>query len=136
MIRRYRIGNCHLNVFAGLFSSFGSAFKITRIITGIKNTEYVYTVFGGCFNKFINNIVRIVAVSQKILTAQKHHYVAVGKSCMKFAKAFPRIFVQKADTAVVSSSAPAFYRPITDFIDHRTGRKHIRRSHTGCMKRL
>ena len=75
-----------------------------------------------------------MTIAKKILTAKKHHNLAVRHCRMKFAKALPRIFIQKPDARIISCTAPSFNKFISDFIKHRTGRKHICRSHTCCVK--
>ena len=136
MERSNCIGNCHLNMLSCLFCSFCGTLKIARVVAGIKNAENIDSVFCGSFNKLVNNIICVVAVSQKILSAQKHHNLIIWKSSMKLAKTLPRIFIQKADTRVISCSAPAFNSPVADFINHSASRKHISSCHACGMQRL
>ena len=130
------IRNSHLNIYARLFSCLCSAFHITRIVTSIENTETSDTVLCSCFNKFINNVICIVLVTKKVLSTKKHHDFVVWKSSVKLAKTFPWIFVQKADTRVISSSTPTFNIFITSFIKLITDRKHICSCHTCSVKTL
>ena len=121
-------------MFTGFFSSFCSTFKIAGIITCIKNTENVDTVLCGTFNKLVYNIICIVAVTKKVLTAQQHHNLCIWHSCMKLTQTFPWIFVQEADTAVISCSAPCFCCKISNFVNFRSDWKHVCCCHTCCMK--
>ena len=134
MERSNGIGDCHLNVFSGFLCSLGCAFKVPRIVACIENPEDSDSVCSGCLYEFVDYIVCIMAVSQKVLSAEEHHYLVVRKCCMKLAEAFPWIFIQKADAAVICSSTPSFNGPITDFVDHTAGRKHICSSHSRRMK--
>ena len=118
------------------FSSLCSAFHIARVVAGIKNTEAVNTVLCSSFNKLVYNIICIVAVTKKVLCTQKHHDFCVRHCSMKLAQTIPRIFIQEADTRVISCTTPAFYKFITDFINHWTSRQHICCCHTSCVKTL
>ena len=80
-------------MFAGFFCGFCRTFEVTGIVARIENAENADTVFCGGFDELIDDIVGIVAVSQKVLTAQQHHDLRVGHRRVKFAQAFPRIFI-------------------------------------------
>ena len=136
MIRCYGIRNCHLYVLSCLFCSASSSLKVSRVVTCIENSENSDTVICSCFDELVYNIVSIVSVAKKILSTKQHHDWCIRKSCMKFSKTLPWIFVQETDTRVVCCTTPSFKACISNFIEFVADRKHISRSHTCSMQRL
>ena len=122
MIWSCSIRNCHL--------------KVARVVAGIENTENVDTVICSSFYEFINNIISIVAVTEKVLSAQKHHNFCVWHCSMELSKAFPWIFIQEADTRVISCSTPSFCSPVTNLVDFWSDWQHVSCRHASSVKRL
>ena len=82
--------------------------QITRIIHGIEHPEHIHTIGHGPLNKFINNIIRIMAVAKQVLPAQQHLLAGVGHGFFQGTQTLPRIFAKKANAGIKCRTTPGF----------------------------
>ncbi len=61
-----------LGVFTGTFYRLDGSFQVSNVIQGIEYPKHVDTVLGRAVDKSIDNIVRVMPVSQQVLAAQQH----------------------------------------------------------------
>lgn len=66
------IGQCALQVCPDIFYLLHRLLHVADIVQSIKDPEYVHAIVTGRCNKSVDNIVRIVAVPDKILPPEKH----------------------------------------------------------------
>jgi hypothetical protein len=57
---------------AVFFDHFRRGLKVSQIIKGVKDPEYINTHFTGLFHKGPNHVVGIVPIADQVLAAQKH----------------------------------------------------------------
>ena len=91
-----------------LAGSFDGGFQIADIIQCIKNTDDVDAVGNRFLHKIFHQIVRIMAVTQHILSSEEHLELGFGHVFAQNTQTIPRIFIQKAQAGVKSGAAPAF----------------------------
>ena len=118
------------------FTALDSLFNIANIIKSIKYSDNLNTVLNRFFNKHINNIVRIMLVTEKILSTKEHLQLSVRHMLLYGAESFPGVFVKETHTRVKGSTAPTLNRPIAHRIQFLKGGNHILKLHSGCSLRL
>jgi hypothetical protein len=69
------------------------ALHIPYIVESIKNPEHIYAIFMGCFDEFINNIIRVMAVTNKILPSEEHLDGSIPEFCLEGPKPIPGIII-------------------------------------------
>ena len=93
-----------------------SNLNVAHVVECVENTNDVNTVFNGLFHEHTNDIVGIMFISQKVLTAKQHLQFHVRAFCTDFAKPLPRIFVEVAQAGIKCCAAPALERIVTRFV--------------------
>ena len=115
---------------------FDGLHKVSGVVERVENSDYVNSVFDGFFNKFVNHVIRIMLVSEQILTSQKHLKTGFRHCGTQFAQTLPRVFVKETHTSVKRCAAPAFKRPIAYAVENFAAGEHILDSHSRCRLRL
>ena len=112
---------------------FNRNFEIANVVKRVKNSEYPDSVLGCVLHKFFDNVIGIMIVTEKILSAQKH---LNGSFQFRFqlVETLPGIFVQKAKASIKSCAAPCFKSFVTDFVKTFEHRLHVAIAHTSCTK--
>jgi len=105
------VAHGYLEMAAVLLRGVQSGFQVPRVIQRVKHADNIDSVFDGLLDEFLDHVVGVMLITQKILPAQEHLQLGVGHGLAQFAQTDPRIFVQVAHAAVKSSAAPAFQRP-------------------------
>ena len=136
MNRRNRITYRRLAYTAVFFDRLDRLHQISGIVQRVKDSDNVDSVLYGFFDEFVNDIVRVMLISQKVLTSQEHLKPRVRHRRAQFAKSFPRIFVKKSHAGVESRSAPAFERPIAHAVKDLATGEHVLGLHPCCRLRL
>ena len=70
-----------------------SNLDIPDIIQRIKNADDIDSVFHGILHKLSHHIIRIVMISQYILSAQKHLKLRIRHCLPNLPQTLPRIFI-------------------------------------------
>ncbi len=117
MNRAVGIADRALRMAAIFLDGFDSHLQIAAVIQRIEDTENVHPVFTGECNHTFQDVIRIVLVTQAVLTAQQHLERRLLGNRLDLAQTFPGVFAQKPKTDVKSGSAPALQRIIADVIN-------------------
>ena len=88
------------------------------------------------FNKIVNNLVRIVAVAEHILTAEKHLQLGVRAFFADKAQSFPWVLVKKTKAGIECCAAPALKRAEADLVKLVENINKFVRPHSCCDERL
>ena len=116
---------------AVLLARLHCPFHVAGVVERIENTHYGYAVLNGLLDEFVHNVVRIVLVSEQVLTAQKHLQRSLGHSLFQLTQSRPGVFVQKTQAGVEGCAAPAFYGIVADFVELVGNGEHFIQSHAG-----
>ena len=102
----------------------------------IKNQKHIDS--GGCgfFDKQLDHIIRVLLVSQHVLTPQQHAQRRIGHAFLNLAHALPRVLLQKTDTAVKRRAAPHLGATIADFVYFFCYSQHVFGFDPRCQQRL
>ena len=111
-------------------------FQVFDIVERVKNTDDINTVRNGTLHQIFHTVIRIVAIAEHILSAEKHLQLGVGTMELDGAQALPRILVEKAQAGVIGRAAPAFQRIVADPVERIQNREHVLRCHSGGDQRL
>ena len=114
---------------AVFLAGFDRLLQIAQIVQRVKYPDNVYAVLYGLFNKHVYNVVRVMLITQNILSPEKHLQLGVGHCLFKRAQAVPGILVQKAQAGVKSSASPAFKGIISHAVQHGRGGQHLVQAH-------
>ncbi len=136
MHRAGGIGDGALGVLAGRLDCFDGDLEVAHVVHGIKDAEYVNTVFGSLGNKGANHVVAVVTVAKQVLATQQHLQAGVRQRLAQGAQTLPGIFFQKAHAGVKGRAAPDFQRPVADLIQLVADRQHVFGTQTGRQQRL
>ena len=109
---------------------------IAQVVESVENADDVDTVLDALLDKELYDIIGIMLVAQQILAAQQHLELGVGHMRLDDAKALPRIFIQKAQTAVKGGAAPALDRIVAGLVHGIQDRLEIPDGHSCCDQRL
>jgi len=123
-------------VFAGLLHRAHRRFQITRIVQGIEHTEDIDARARSQIDKGLDHVVGVVPVTEQVLTTQKHLLTGMRHCGLELAQAFPRIFVQEADTGIECGATPRFKGPEPDPVHAAGDWKHVCRLHSGGKEGL
>ena len=77
----------------------------------------------------VADILGIMLVADKVLTAREHCKRRVGRLRLDGAQALPRILVKEAQAGVERGAAPCFDSPITYAVHLRQNRQHVADRH-------
>jgi hypothetical protein len=105
------------------------ALQVSRVIQGIKNPKNIDAVLDSFADKTIHDIICIVAVADQVLSPKQHLQLRMRSALADLPQSFPRIFMQKTDSRIISGPAPALERVIPGFIHFLHNREHVVRRH-------
>lgn len=126
------VAQCRFTVSAVFFCEFNCGFQITNVVECIENSNNINSVFN-CFTaELFNNVIRIVLISQNVLSAEQHLKACMRECFFELSETFPRIFVQKTEAGIKSCTAPAFKRPVSHAVQNLACGKHLFRAHSRC----
>ena len=109
---------------------------VTRIVKRVEDTDDIDTVFYALLNKLSHDVVRIVFVTQHVLTAEQHLQFRVGHRRAYFTQSFPGVFFQKPETSVEGRAAPTLYGIISRLVHSRQNLFKFVKRKTGSNQRL
>ena len=132
MERRDRVGDAHLKVSALSLGLIGNDLHVAKIIQRIEDANNINAVSDHALYKFPHDIVRIVTVSDQILSANQHLQLRFLDPFANFTKALPRILIQETHRGVKRRAPPHFKRVVPHLIHGFTNGEHILRLHAGC----
>src|SRR5471032_3358584 len=125
------VGDSALGMFAGGFHRFDGHAQVTHVVHRVEDAEHVDAV-DRCFSdKGFNHVVAVMAVAQQVLATQEHLQACVRQRRAQLAQTLPRVFLQEAYAGVESRAAPAFQRPVADFVELIADRQHVFGAHVG-----
>ena len=136
MDRARRVGYRALEVCTGFLDLIHRPGHVPDIVQGIEHPENINAVFIGCRDEFVDNIIRIMAVSDKVLPPQQHLDGRLPEFGLECPETIPWIVIQKPDTGIERSAAPRFDRKEPAVIDLPRQRKHILCPESRCDQRL
>ena len=136
MDRAERIADAALCMAACLEALIHRDFNIAQIVERIKDADNVHAVFHAFAHKAAHRIIRIMMISEQILSAQQHLQFRVLQMRFDFSQALPRVLIEVAQATVEGGAAPAFNRMIAGLIHLIKNRLEIIKRHTGCDQRL
>ena len=116
--------------------SHQGGFKVAEIVQGIENTDDINTVLDTELNEFLNDVIMIVLVSQKVLATEQHLKTRIGHVLADVPQSFPRILSQISEAGVKGGAAPALDRVIPGFVHRGEDFLEIRVRQTGSHQRL
>ena len=131
MDRACGIGEAGLADTAIILDVLHGRFDVAGIVQSIEDTYDFDTVVDGFLYKLLDNIIRIVLVSQQVLTTQQHLQLGLRGQLLDGAQTLPGIFIQETHADIEGSAAPALQGPISDIIQDRQCRDHVLDPHTG-----
>ena len=136
VLQSIRIAQCinqrDLCVCAGFLGCLYSRLQIAKVIQAVKNTDTVDTVFNRLLYEAVNNIIRIVRISEDILAAKQHLGRSVLEVALQNTKSLPRILVKETKAGIEGSAAPALYCSIANLVHRINDGKHLFNGHSGC----
>ncbi|MNZ75478.1 hypothetical protein D3C78_939560 [compost metagenome] len=130
------VGNGALGVFAGGFHRFDGHAQVTHVVHGVEDAEHVDAVDRGLGDEGLDHVVAVVAVAQQVLAAQEHLQAGVRQRGAQLAQTLPRVFLEETYAGVERRAAPAFQRPVADFVELVADRQHVFGAHAGGEQRL
>jgi hypothetical protein len=134
--RADRIGHRGLGDAAVLLDALHSLLKISGVVERVEDPDDVDAVFDRLLDEAVQNVIRIVFITQDILAAQQHLQLRIGKRLSQRAKPLPRVLVEEPHARVERRTAPHFQRPVADTVEYRAGRQHVFRAHACSGLRL
>ena len=102
------VAQCRFTVSAVFFCEFNCGFQITNVVECIENSNNINSVFNCLTAELFNNVIRIVLISQNVLSAEQHLKACMRECFFELSETFPRIFIQKTEAGIKSCTAPAF----------------------------
>ncbi len=136
MHRAGGIGYCALQVCTGFLYLVHGALHVADIVQRIEYAEDIDAIFMRCSNEFIHNIVRIMTVTDKVLSPEEHLDRRVLQFSFEVAEPIPGIVIQKPDTGIKGRPSPGFNRKKTALIEIPCQREHVLRTEPGRDQRL
>jgi len=133
---RRGVGDSRLNVSALLDSCLDSGLEVSCIVQRVKDTEDIDTVCNGLLYEVLNNVVRIVTVTENVLSAEEHLKLRVLAVRLDGTESLPRILVEETETGIEGGTAPSLEGIISNLIHYVKDGNHFFCSHTRCGKRL
>ncbi len=92
------IGYRYLSMRALFLGGFYRGLEVTDVVERVEYTDYVDTVRNGLLNEVFEHIVRIVTISEHILSSEQHLELCIGHFTTQYAQSVPRVFVEEAQT--------------------------------------
>ena len=136
MYRACRIRDSGLEMCSASFHGTGAISHVVDVVQGIENTKDINTVLVRTGNKTVDDIRRIMAIANEVLTAHKHRKRRLGRSSLNLAKTVPRVLVKKPQARIERGAAPRLDGPISNFIHLGQDGKDIADSHARRPERL
>ena len=118
------------------FDGFHRSFEISHIVERIEYPYHADSVLYGLFDEFFNDVVGVMAISQKILPAQEHLYGRLFEVLFQIPQSVPRVLAQIPQTRVESRPSPCFERIVAHIVELRKHGLHLIETHTRSGKRL
>ena len=87
----YGVGNGALGVFADRKRCLDGRFQIAHVVESVKDSEHINPICGCTFNEFSYHVIRVVAITQNILTAKQHLLRRVGHRRFQLTDPLPRV---------------------------------------------
>ncbi|VVM71997.1 hypothetical protein PS624_01855 [Pseudomonas fluorescens] len=130
------VGDGALGMFTGSFHRFDGHAQVTHVVHRVEDTEHIDAIHRSLGDEGFDHVVAVVAVAQQVLPAQEHLQTGVRQRRAQLAQTLPRIFFQKAYAGVEGRAAPAFQRPVADFVELVADWQHVFGAHAGGEQRL
>ena len=116
---------------ARLFGRLDGGLEVARVVQRIKNTQDVDTVFHGKLAELAHDVVAVMTISEKVLSAQQHLKLGIGDGLTQRAQSVPRVLAQETYAGVERSAAPRLECVIPYLIQFIRNGKHLVQAHTG-----
>ena len=126
----------NLNVSLFLLCSVYSCAKVSFVVKSVENTNDIDTVCYRLLYEVFNNVVSIVAVSEDILSSEKHLKLCVLYVIADNSKTLPGVFVEEAQAGVEGSAAPSLERVVSNLVKSFEYGEHFLCCHTSRNKGL
>ena len=125
-----------LNMTALFYCRVDGGFEVSGVVERVENSEYINAVCNGFLNEIFHDIVRIVAISEDILTAEKHLELCIFNLISYLAESFPRVLIEEAQAGIKCGAAPCFKRIVADLVHLFENGEHLLRRHSCGDERL
>src|SRR4030066_2265909 len=119
-----------------ILDGFKGSYKVSFVVDGIEDTEYVDTAVGSMMNECGDYIIGVIAIADQVLTAQKHLQSGIRHQLFQDADSFPGVFIQKPGHDVKGGTTPDFHGPESYLVHLRGNGLHLSGSHPGGKKGL
>ena len=100
-------------------------FEIPVVVQSIEGPEYVHAVCRRPFHERLGNVIGIIPVAHKVLTAKQHGKRRFLEIPLQRPDPLPWIFIQKAVHGIEGRAAPGFNGPEADLVHHFRNGNHI-----------
>ncbi len=111
-------------------------FNVSEIVERVEDTDDVHAVLNALADETTHSVIRVVPVTQDILSAQKHLELGVLEVRLDLAQTLSWVFVQVTQVAVKGRTAPAFDGVVARFVHLVEYALEIAVRHTGRYQRL
>ena len=119
-----------LDVLAAGRDGLKGGLKIAGVIEGIKDAEDIDADFRGLPDECVDHIIRVVAVADEVLAAEKHHERGLGRDGLEEPDALPRVLIEESRHDVKGCAAPHLKGVEADIIQHADDLKDVRSPHS------
>ena len=130
------VGNRNLRVSLLLFRRLDSGFEVSDIVEGVENSDDIDTVCDRFLNEILNQIVRVVTITEHILSSEQHLELGVGHFLSDNSQALPRVLVEEADAGIEGCAAPALRGVEANLVHFGQNRAHFIDGHSRCEQAL
>ena len=125
------VGKRDLSVSALFLCGFNGSLKVSEVIETVKDTDPVDSVRDGLLDKIFNYVITVVAVAEKVLSAQKHLHGSLFKFLFEFSQSLPRIFLEEAQAGIECGTAPHLDCFVAYLVHFICNREHYFGGHSG-----
>ena len=121
---------------AVFFDGAHGRFDVSRIVERVKDADDAHAVFQRFFHHLLHEVVRVIAVTEQVLPAQKHLDGRLFQVFAQRAQALPRVLVEVAHTGIERRAAPALQGIIPHIVELFEDGDHLFRPHARRRLRL
>ena len=121
---------------AVLLGGLDGLLQVAHVVERVEDADDVNAVLDGLLDERIDDVVRVVLVTQDVLAAEEHLQLRVGHGLAQLAQTLPRVLVQEAHAAVKRGAAPALQRIVAHLVELIGDGQHLVQAHAGSRLRL
>ncbi|MBT9159987.1 MAG: hypothetical protein DDT26_01260 [Dehalococcoidia bacterium] len=114
---------------AVLLDGFRGTLVVALVIHRIEDAKDIDAYLYGLFHKGVHQVIRVVAISNQILTSQEHRQRRVRHEPLQGARSLPRVFTQETVGHIECGATPDLHAVETALIHFLGHPFHIRGAH-------